>query len=102
MNPDSGPTELLPKVMFNIRYFFCRRGTENFQDFHKDTFQLQFDVESGMTYVKKVQDEMSKNHKETDQEIKTGFMPQLLDIDGCTHRLCLVRSFENYIAHLNP
>ena len=86
MNPDSGPTQLLNKVMFDI----CCCGTENFQGFTKDTFQLTFDSEISITYVKKVTDELSKNHQETDQEIITGFMPQLLDIDGQPHKLCPV------------
>ena len=29
-------------------------------------------------------------------------MPQLLRVDGHSHRLCPVCSFENYISHLNP
>ena len=52
-----------------------------------------------MAYVKKVMNEMSKNHKETDHEIITGFMPQLLDLNGRPHKLCPVRSFENYLNH---
>ena len=40
--------------------------------------------------MKKVQDELSKNHHKTDQEIVTGFMPQLLNMDGKPHKLCLV------------
>ena len=77
-DPDAGPTQLLNKVMFDIRYYFCCHGTENFQGFSKDTFKLCYDMETGITYVKKIQDELSKNHQETDQEIVTRFMPQLL------------------------
>ena len=102
MDPDKGPVELLHKVMFDIRYYFCRRGRENFQDFTKDTFKLMYYVETSITYVKKFQGELSKNHKEGDQEIITGFMPQLLDTNGRPHKLCPVRLFENYLAHLNP
>lgn len=47
-------------------------------------------------------DEQTKNHKETDAEIVTGFMPQMLDVNGRSHRLCPVRSYENYIGHLHP
>ena len=88
--------------MFSMHYYFCRRGTENFQEFTKDTFQLMFDNESGITYVRKVTDELSKNHQETDQEIITGFMPQLMEGTGHPHKLCPVRSFENYVNHLSP
>ena len=34
-------------------------------------------------------------------EIITGFMPQILDSKGMSHKLCPVRSFENYLGHLN-
>ena len=88
--------------MFDIRYYFCQRGNENFHEFTMDTFQLQFDQETGIAFVKKVQDELLKNHQETDQEIVTGFMPQLLDRNGRPHHLYSVRSFENYLNHLNP
>ena len=102
IDPDVGPTQLLNKVMFNIRYYFCHRGTENFQGFSKDTFKLCYDTETGITYVKKIQDEISKNHPEMDQEIVTRFMPQLLSSDDHPHKLCPVQSYENYISHLNP
>ena len=102
LNPDKGPTELLQKVMFDIRYYFCRRGTENFQSFTKQTFQLAYDTEMGISYIKKIQDEISKNHHEAGQEVITGFMPQLLNSKERPHKLCPVRSFENYIEHLNP
>ena len=88
--------------MFDIRYYFCRRGTENFQQFSKDMFQLHFDSETGISYVKKIQDEETKNHRETDSEIITGFMPQMLDTNGRPHKMCPVHSFENYVSHLNP
>ena len=68
----------------------------------KDTFKLCYDRDTGMAYVKKVQDELTKNHKGKDTvEIVTGFMPQILDADVKPHRLCPVRSFENYIGHFN-
>lgn len=55
-----------------------------------------------MAYVKEVQDELTKNHKQRDNvEIITGFMPQILDAKGKPHKLCPVRSFENYLGHLN-
>ena len=101
-NPDKGPTELLQKVMFDIKYYFCQRGTENFQSFTNGTFQLAFNAETGICYIKKIQDEISKNHHEADQEVIIGFMPQLLNAEGRPHKMCPVRSFENYIEDLNP
>lgn len=104
MNPDAGPQQLQAKVQFDIRFYFCRRGGENIHDMTKDTFQLFYDNEMNIGYVKKVKDEETKNHKETNAEIVTGFMPQILDPNngGRPHKLCPVRSFENYIAALNP
>lgn len=102
MDPDLGPRQLQNKVMFDIRYYFCRRGGENIEDMTKSTFQLHYDVETKITYVKKVKDEMTKNHKENDNEIVTGFMPQLLGPDGNPHKMCPVRTFENYIGYLHP
>lgn len=102
LNPDVGPQSLQNKVMWDVRYFFCRCGGENIEDMTKDTVKLEYDVESKMAYVKKVKDELDKNHHESDTEIVTGFMPQLLTASGKVHKMCPVRSFENYIAHLNP
>ena len=75
---------------------------ENFQGFRKNTFKLTFNSETCTTDVKKVQDELSKNHYEADQEVKTGLMPQLLNSEGRPHKLFPVRLYKNYIEHLNP
>ena len=68
----------------------------------KSTFQLAYDKESGICYIKKKEDEMTQNHRERDTGLITGFILQILDADGTPHRLCPVRSFENYINYLNP
>lgn len=103
LNPDSSPQSLLNKVQFDIRYYFCRRGNEKIEDMKKDTFKLMYDSTSQISYVKKVRDEETKNHKETNSNIVTGFMPQIIDPEtGRPHRLCPVRSFENYLGYLNP
>lgn len=102
LDPDLSPQSLQNKVQFDIRYYFCRRGGENIHDMTQDTFEVQYDVDSSMAFVKKVRDEETKNHKETNEVIVTGFMPQIIDPEtGRPHRLCPVRSFENYIGHLN-
>ena len=72
MDPDAGPRQLQNKVTFDIRYFFCRRGIENIHEFDINTFELQFDNSTGIAYVKKVKDELTKNHCENDQELITG------------------------------
>lgn len=103
LDPDASPQSLLNKVQFDIRYYFCRRGNEKMEDMTKDTFKLMFDNTTKIAYVKKVKDEETKNHKETNNNIITGFMPQIIDPStGHPHRLCPVRSFENYVGHLNP
>ena len=43
---------------------------------------------------------MQKNHKETNNPIITGFMPWMLDPTGNPHKMCPVRSYENYIHSL--
>ena len=68
----------------------------------KETFQLQYDPETKITFVKKVVDEIQKNHQECDNKIITGFMPQLLDNNGISHKLCPVQAFEKYTFNLHP
>ena len=65
------------------------------------TFELKLDPDSGISYVKKVINKMTKNHRETYRELVTGFMPQLRNADGTIVKMCPVRSFENYIEVLN-
>ena len=101
MDPDAGNRQLFSKVMFDLRFYFCRRGNENVHKWTKSTFELKYDVDTGITYLEKVFDEMTKNHQETNCEIQTGFMPQMLDSSGKPHKLCPIHSFENYISHLN-
>ena len=68
----------------------------------KDTFQLGFNTQTQMAYVYKSKDEKHKNHREYDNPIITGFMPQILDnTTGFPHKMCPVRSYENYLNHLN-
>ena len=87
--------------MFDVRYYMRQRGNENIVDMTKKTFNLCYDAETKMSYVKKVEDELTKNRREKDNELITGFMLQILDSDGTPHRLCPVQSFENYIGFLN-
>ena len=63
MDPDRGPIELQRKVMFDLPYSLCRRGTENVYQMHKTAFELQYDIETKITYVKKVEDEMTKKQQ---------------------------------------
>ena len=101
MDPDSGPRELLNKVQFDVRYFFCRRGSENIYTMTKETYQIGYDEESGITCILKAKDECTKNHQETNNPVLTGYMPEIIGSDGKPHKMCLVRSFKSYIDKLN-
>ena len=69
----------------------------------KDTSALMYDPDTKIPYVRKVRDELTKNHCDCDSELQTAFMPQMLDPNtGRPHKMCPVRSFENFITHLNP
>ena len=102
LDPDKDPSSLQKKVMFDIRYYICRQGGENIKDMTKNTFQLEYDPETRMSYVRKIVDEIQKNHQETNEEIITGFMPQIIQPNGMPHKLYPVQAFENYLGKLNP
>ena len=46
MNPDT-PTGLGNKVQFDIRFYFFRRGLENFEKMTKETFEVKQDSSTG-------------------------------------------------------
>ena len=100
MDPDRGPRELLNKVLFDIRYFFCCRGNENIYDMTKETFRIAVQ-EDGLEYIFKAVDEATKNHNETNNPILTGYMPALLRSNGEEHKFSPLRSYKMYIDHLN-
>ena len=65
-----------------------------FMTWRKLLLKLRYDQETQIAYICKVVDEIIKNHKESNAEIVTGFMPQILDPKaGLPHKICLVRSF---------
>ena len=74
MNTDT-PQGLFNKVQFDVRLYFCRRGNENMHSMNKSTFKIEVDSQSGLKYVKKIQDELTKNHR-TDKESTSGVMPE--------------------------
>lgn len=55
------PRLLQKSVLFNIIYFFCRRGRQNIYQFTQDMFQLSADPD-GTEYVYQAVDELDKNH----------------------------------------
>ena len=60
MDPDYGPQQLLNKVMFDVQFYLCRPGSENFHDMKKEDFARQYDEGTNIAYVRKVKDEMTK------------------------------------------
>ena len=97
MNPNNGPRALQAEVIFDIRFYFARRVSENFKNMTVHTFQAVFDDMNDIIYIKKSEDKMQKNHKECDSEIITEYMPEMKE-----NPLCPVESYREYISHLNP
>ena len=98
-----GPQQLQNKVQFDIRYYMLRRGAENLDKMTKNTFKLEYDSESGISFLLKAEDERTKNHSETNSEIITGFIPSIIDPStGRPHKMCPIRSYTNYTEALNP
>ena len=63
----------------------------------KDTFKLVTEDETGLCYITKAIDEETKNHKESDSEIISGYMPELPN-----NKYCPVQSFLTYKISLDP
>ena len=77
LNPNkNSPKSLQDKVQFDIRFYFCRRGNENIDQFIKETFIMEIDPTSGLKYVRMQKDEITKNHQD-DTTLISGFMPEV-------------------------
>jgi len=89
------PETLQNKVFFEIMLFFCRRGRQNLRELKKEDFSICTDS-SGVRFVCKVKEELTKNRRENDeaQESQTMF-----ETGG---PFCPVLSFEKYLSRLNP
>lgn len=86
------PTGLFNKVQYDIRLYFCRRGAENMHTMTKSTFALKTDPDTGMRYIEKILDELTKNHRGNDKETTSGVMPEATGT--------LVYIFYNYQTRL--
>jgi hypothetical protein len=60
----------------------------------KTSFSLKLDA--GRKYVYKSRDELTKNHRQNDDELVSGFMPQTGTVR------CPVASYEKYMSKLHP
>ena len=90
MNPLISPMHLMRKVQFDIRFYFCQRGSENMEKMLKTDFELKFDTKNKEWHFIKVRDELTKNHKEM-ENLVSGVMPE-----NKTDVLCPVKSFREY------
>ena len=68
LNPDCGPRQLQNKVEFDVRFYFCQRGQENIHKMTVDTFNLIYDPETKMSYIKKIHDKMTKKKKQRKEQ----------------------------------
>ena len=73
--------------------FFCNRGRENVRNFKVSDFTI-FTDEDGLRYLTK-RDQLTKNHRENDDEATGGFMYEIPSSDRCP-----VKSFEIYVSKL--
>ena len=62
----------------------------------KDHFKLSFDEHRSIHYIELAKDEETNNHKETDQDIECGFMPEMKG-----SKYCPVTSYLTYIMSLS-
>ena len=81
----------------NLIYGTISRGQENVRSMTRDTFDIRTDADTGLKYVVKRKDELTKNHQGDDSESFSGFMPEYPGSE-----LCPVRSFEKYVEKLHP
>jgi len=70
------PLGLQNKVQFDIRFYFCMRGNENIPQMHKSTFMVKKDSKSGLKYIVKTIDELTKNHRADVKEKTSAIMPE--------------------------
>ena len=66
LDPELNVRSLQNKVQWDIRYYFARRGGEGIQFMTKKTFALKRDPDTRFSYIAKVVDKETKNHKETE------------------------------------
>ena len=97
LDPDNDSVSRLNKVQFDICFFFFRRGMENMDKMQISMFDIKYDPDEQLEYVVKVEEEATKNHRETNQNIQTCFMPA-----NPGDRYCPVISYRMYLSHLHP
>lgn len=86
MDPDTGRVELQNKVQYDICYYFCRRGNENFEKMKISDFELVYNKDTDSEYLVKCKDELTKSHRDVEHP-SSGFMPE-----NKGDRLCPIQS----------
>ena len=76
--------------------YFIRQANENIDGFTKETFVMEIDPNTGLKYIRKEQDEQTKNHQD-DTTFTSGIMPEIPDSP-----LCPVKSYMFYLSKLHP
>ena len=71
-------------------------ANENIDTFTKKTFIVELDPNTGIKYIRKNIDELTKNHQ-MDTEMINAAMPELPNSD-----LCPVKTFMSYVSKLHP
>ena len=61
--------------MWDNDFDFTRRGGENIETMTKETVKMSTDPDMGNKFIHNVQDKETKNHKEVDGYIISGFIP---------------------------
>ena len=87
----------MPHLQWDMHFYFARRGRENFRIMAKDWFAVRTDPVTNLTYIIKVKDEETKNHKTANEPIMSAFMPE---IPG--DKYCPVASYLKYTNALSP
>jgi hypothetical protein len=64
---------------------------------HKSTFMVKKDSKTGLKYIMKTIDELTKNHRADDKEKTSTIMPE-----NPGSEFCPVLSYEKYVSKLNP
>ena len=65
----------------------------------RDTFVVRTDADTGLKYVVKRKDELTKNHRGDDSESFSGFMPEYSRSELCTVRKNMKRYCNQDVMH---
>ena len=69
MDPNNGPRSLQNKVLFDICFYFARRGFENFRTMTTSTFKVVHHEEYNTVYVMRNADEAQKITKKSMEKL---------------------------------